>query len=81
MKIIKCVAIEVIKLGGALLDANMTPTSTKGSTSVKPIGMAEKATAAEPEALEPRAEGKAWHGLDMPLPPSQKDSGEPRLPL
>ena len=43
--------------------------------------MAEKAAAAEPEALEPRAEGKAWHGLNMPLPLSQEDSGEPKSPL
>jgi hypothetical protein len=23
----------------------------------------------------------SWHGLDMPLPPSQEDLGDPRLPL
>ncbi len=70
MKIIECVAIEVIKPGEVSLNANTIPTSTKGSTSIKPISMAKKATATEPEALEPRAEGKAWHRLDMPLPPS-----------
>jgi hypothetical protein len=43
--------------------------------------MAEKAATTEPEALEPRAEGEACHGLDMPLPLLQEDSGEPRSPL
>jgi hypothetical protein len=40
--------------------------------------VAEKAAAAEPEALEPMAEGEARCGLDMLQPPSQEDSGEPR---
>ena len=42
--------------------------------------MAEKAAAAEPEALEPREEGKVRHGLDMPLLPLQEDSGKPQSP-
>ena len=73
-------AVEAIEPGGASLDANAAPAPTEGTASVKPIGVAKKATAAEPEALEPRAEGEVWHGLDMPLPPSQEDSGEPRPP-
>jgi hypothetical protein len=63
--------------GGASWDANVTPAPTEGTTSVKLIGMAEKAAAAEPEALEPRAEGEARRGLDMSLPLSQEDSGKP----
>ena len=65
---IKCAGIEVYKAGRAPLDMNATPVSTKGATSVKLIGMAEKATTAEPKALEPRAEGEVWYGLDMLLP-------------
>jgi hypothetical protein len=37
-------------------DANTAPIPTEGTASVKLIGMAEKAAATEPEALEPRAE-------------------------
>ena len=80
-KVIECVAVEAIEPGGASLDANAAPAPTEGTASVKLIGVAEKAAAAEPEALEPRAEGEARRGLDMPLPPSQEDSGEPRSPL
>ena len=42
-----------------------TPVPAEGTASIKLIGMAEKAATAEPEALEPRAEGEAWHGLNM----------------
>ena len=41
-------------------DVNTAPVptgATKGTASVKLIGVAEKAAAAEPKALEPRAEG------------------------
>ncbi len=47
------------KPGGALLDANILPAPTKGTTSIKLIGIAEKATTTEPEALEPKAESVA----------------------
>jgi hypothetical protein len=52
---------------------------TKGTASIKLIGMAEKATAIEPKVLEPRVEGEVWCGLDMPLLLSQEDSDKPRL--
>jgi hypothetical protein len=67
--------------GGASLDTNVAPALTEGTASIKLIGMAEKATAAEPEALEPRAEGKVQPGHDMPLLPLWEDSGKPGLPL
>ena len=47
------VALEVIKLKGALLDVNATPAPTKSTTSVKLAGRAEEATTAKPEVLEP----------------------------
>jgi hypothetical protein len=56
-------SLRVTEPGGASLDtavttdANTTPIPTEGTASVKLIGMAKKAAAAEPEALEPRAEG------------------------
>jgi hypothetical protein len=62
-KVIGCTAVGAIKPGGASLDANIVPAPTEGTASVKLIGVAKKATAVEPEALEPRAEGKAQHGL------------------
>jgi hypothetical protein len=43
-------------------DTNIAPVptrATEGTASIKLIGMAKKAAAAEPEALEPRAEGDA----------------------
>ncbi len=51
--------INLHKPGGASLDANALPAPTKGTTIIKLIGMAEKATTTEPEALEPRAESAA----------------------
>jgi hypothetical protein len=60
--------------GGALLDAvdvNTTPVPTEGTASVKLIGVAEMATAAEPDAFEPRAEGieglEARHTVSEPV--------------
>ncbi len=53
------VVVNLHEPGGASLDANTLPAPTKGTTSVKLIGMAEKATTAEPEVLEPRAESTA----------------------
>ena len=61
-------AVNAHKLGGVSLDVNAAPASTKGTTSVKLIGMAEKAATAEPEVLELRAEGTAWYRLEMLLP-------------
>ena len=51
------------------MDANATPAPTEGTASVKLIGVAEKATATEPKALELRAESIAWHWLKTLLPP------------
>jgi hypothetical protein len=64
------------------LDANTAaPASTEGAAGVELIGVAEKAAAAEPEALGPRAEGEARHGLETPpLSPPREGSGEPGLP-
>ena len=74
-------AIEAHELGGASLDANPTPAPTENTASVELFGMAKKATTAEPEALEPRAEGEVWRGLKpLLLLPLQKDSGEPGSP-
>jgi hypothetical protein len=62
--------------GGALLDVNTAPAPTEGTTSVELFGVAKNATTTEPKVLEPRAEGKAWHRLEMPqLPLLQKDLG------
>jgi len=47
------------ELGGVSLDANTLPAPTEGTASIKLIGVAEKATTTEPEALEPRAESTA----------------------
>jgi len=59
------------------LEVNGTPAPTKGTTSVELAGGAEGATTPKPEVLEPWAESKAWHRLEMlPLPP-QKSLGEP----
>ena len=74
------VVVGAHKPRGASLDTNALPAPTEGTASVKLIGVAETAAAAEPEALEPREEGEARRGLDMPLSPSQEDSGEPRSP-
>jgi len=59
MKAVNRVIVSVHKPRGASLDVNALPALTKGTTSIKLIGVAEKATTAEPEALEPRAESIA----------------------
>jgi hypothetical protein len=64
---LKCVAIDMHKPGGVLLDTNTVPVSTKGAASIELFGVAKKAATVEPEALEPRAEGEAWCMLKMPL--------------
>jgi len=56
MEAVNHVVIGAHEPRGASLDVNTLPALTKGTTSVKLIGMAEKATAAEPKVLEPRAE-------------------------
>src|SRR6266851_1311835 len=74
--------VDVHESGGVSLDTDATPAPTEGTASVKLFGMAKKAATAEPEALEPRAEGEVWRGLKMlPLPLSQEDSGKSRMPL
>jgi len=51
-KAIKCIVVEVHKPGGILLDANGTPASTKGTTSIKLAGGAGGATTIKPKVLE-----------------------------
>jgi hypothetical protein len=69
------VVVDAHGPGGASLDADAdtAPTPTEGTASVKLIGVAEKAATAEPEALEPRAEGAARRRLETPplLPPRE----------
>jgi hypothetical protein len=62
------------------LDANPTSASTEGAASVELFGVAKKAATAEPEALEPRAEGVAWRGHETPPPPPGEGLGEPGSP-
>jgi hypothetical protein len=59
VEVVNCVVIDAHKPGGASLDTTALPAPTKGTASIKLIAMAEKATTAEPEALEPRAESAA----------------------
>ena len=71
-------AIDVHKLEGVSLDMNATPAPTEGTASIKLIGVAKKAAAAEPKVLELRAESMAWPQLEMlllPLP--QNGLGKP----
>ena len=71
-------AVDAHEPGGASLDANAAPAPTEGTASVKPIGVAEKAAAAEPEALELRAESTAWRRLETLLPPLPRNGlGKP----
>ncbi len=71
-------AVNVYKLEGASLDTNAAPAPTKGTASIKLIGVAEKAATTEPEALELRAESTAWCRLEMLLPPLPRNGlGEP----
>ena len=75
-KTVERAVIDAHDPGGASLDVSTTPVSTKGAASVELFGVAKNAATAEPEALEPRAEGEAWRGPETPpLPPSQKDPG------
>ena len=53
-------AVDAPKLEGASLDMNAAPAPTNSTASIKLIGVAEKAAATKPEALELRAESKAW---------------------
>ncbi len=76
-KAVKHAVVEAHEPGGVSLEVNGTPAPTKGTTSVELAGGAEGATTPKPEVLEPWAESKAWHRLEMlPLPP-QKSLGEP----
>ena len=52
----------------ASLDANAVPAYTEGAGGVELIGVAEKAAAAEPEALESRAKSGRGRGLQTLLP-------------
>jgi hypothetical protein len=77
---VECASIEARQPGGALLDANATPASTKGAASVKLLSVAEIAATTKPEALnvEPLGECKAWRGFETPLLP-REGSGEPGM--
>ena len=79
---VKHISIDMHESGGVPLDANGTATPTQVTASVEPFGMAEKATTAKPEVLEPRAESAAWCMLKT-LPPllSHKNSGRSRMLL
>src|SRR6266851_1503761 len=46
---VDCVVIGAHEPRGVLLDANTLPAPTEGTTSIKLIGMAKKAAAAEPK--------------------------------
>ena len=50
--------------GGALSAVKAEPNPTEDTAGIEPVGAAERAAAAESEALEPWAEGKGRHGLD-----------------
>jgi hypothetical protein len=64
--------------GGKISDWNkmdcmaVAPASSKGTTSIELIGMAERAATIKLEVLEPWAESKGWHGLKTPLQPPQE---------
>ena len=70
-KAVEHTIVDMHKPGGVLLDttdANTTPIPTQGTASVKLIGVAKKAAAAEPEVLEPRAEGiEVRHAASEPI--------------
>ena len=51
--------VDAHKRGGALLLVGATPALAEGTAGVEPAGEAEKAVAAKPEALVPRAQDKA----------------------
>jgi len=61
-KATKHTAAEAHKPGGALLATSAVPAPTKETTDIELVGTAERAAAAEPEALEPWAGDKAGHG-------------------
>ena len=67
MKPPDCDAEDLEKSGGAWEAARAVPGPTKYIASVKLVGMAEGAVAAEPEALEPRvgSEDGPGHECDM----------------
>ena len=72
---VKRAGTEAHEAGRTPLDANTAPISTEGAAGVELIGVAKKAATAEPEAVEPRAEGEVWCRLDMLLLLSRGASG------
>jgi len=58
-KAVKCTVVDVHEPGGALLDMNAVPATTEDAPSIDLASGAEKATIAQPEALEPWAESEA----------------------
>ena len=75
----ECAAIDACKPGEASLDAHTAPAPTEGITSVELASGAVVATAAKPEALEPRAKNTEWSELQL-LPPPRAGPGKPGLP-
>jgi hypothetical protein len=63
----KCVVVDACEPGKASLDAHMAPAPTEGITNVEPTSGAVEATAARPEALEPRAKNAEWSKLQLLL--------------
>jgi hypothetical protein len=53
--------VVAYKLGDVLMTGKVAPAPTEDTNGAKLIGMAEKATATEPKALEPLTEGVGWH--------------------
>jgi hypothetical protein len=58
---------EAQESGGAPLVVKAVPAPAKGTASAELIGAAERAAAAEPEALEPWAGGESGRGLETAL--------------
>jgi hypothetical protein len=58
-KAVERAVVDAHESGGASLDANAVPATTEDAASVELAGRAEKATTAQPEALEPWAESEA----------------------
>ncbi len=75
MEATKYAVVNMHKPGGASLDANTTPVSTKGITSIKPASGAVEATTIRPEVLKPREKHMEWSEL-QPLPPPQEPPKE-----
>ena len=74
------VVIDICEPGKALLDTNVAPAPTQGTSSIEPASRAMEATTIRPKALEPRVEIVEWSKLQLPPPPPlpYEDSGVSR---